>query len=60
MIAQTRHGRGARVLVKQRFHYVYSVVPKVKVWMSILACVNVQGQHIPNFNIFIGRLVMRN
>jgi hypothetical protein len=60
MIAQARHGRGARVVVKQKSHYVYGVIPKVKEWMSILTCVNVQGQHIPNFYIFIGRLVMRN
>ena len=53
--AQVGRNGGGRVLTKIGVWNVHSIIPKERVWLSILLCMNAIGYHIPSFYIFQGK-----
>ena len=55
----SRSGNGL-VIARKGCRNVHAIVPDEREWLSVLACVNAAGQHVPNFYILRGKRVMRN
>jgi hypothetical protein len=57
---QAGRNGGAYVLAKIRSRNVHQVIPDEREWLTVLTCINVAGESIPNFYIFRGKRFRRN
>jgi hypothetical protein len=55
-----RNGGRTLVFAKRGSRIVHSIIPNQWEWLSVLACVNASGEHIPHFYIFKGKHMRRN
>jgi hypothetical protein len=39
---------------------VHTVIPNEREWLTILSCVNANGEAVPNFYVFKGKWMRRN
>jgi hypothetical protein len=52
--------RGGRVFAKHGSRNVHSIIPNEREWLSVLCCINAEGEAIPNFYILKGKRMRRN
>jgi hypothetical protein len=57
---QAGQNGGAYVLARQGCRSVHQVILDEREWMTVLTCINANGQSVPNFYIFIGKRFRRN
>jgi hypothetical protein len=60
MGAQVGRNGGGRVFAKCGSRNVHSIIPNEREWLSVLCCINAEGEAIPNFYIFKGKRMRRN
>jgi hypothetical protein len=58
--AQAGRNGGGRVFAKSGSRNVHSIIPNEREWLSVLCCINVEEEAIPNFYIFKGKRMRRN
>jgi hypothetical protein len=57
---QAGQNGGAYVLAVKGYRSVHQTIPNKREWLTILTCINVSGQSIPNFYIFQDKRCRRN
>ena len=57
---QAGRNGGAYVLAKTGSRSVHQVIPDQREWLTVLTCINADGQSIPSFYIFRGKRFRRN
>jgi hypothetical protein len=57
---QAGQNGGAYVLARQGCRSVHQVITDKHEWMTVLTCINANGQSVPNFYIFRGKRFRRN
>jgi hypothetical protein len=46
---------GGRVFARRGASNVHSIIPNERYWLSVLSCINANGEALPNFYIFKGK-----